>query len=282
MATQPPQRNRMSTTSHDSGFADSQNPSKIDLIEKEDLAAPVNINILPLKLDCIDEVKEPATSQSVTHCDLNLKLLSPYVLDHRRGSAESNRSCSSNASTPASTRPLLSDHDHSKRPQGPTKTLRDSESDRKQVAVQQMPKSVSDQDMTYADEIILCDTVRCEMPRFVNNTDFKTLYSHLYSKKLLHDSDFTTLTSMSSEKERGNHLYMQILPHKGEDTYRRLYECLKNETEHIGHRDLVRILNKALKDKRPPESSSDSSPTEPSKSTRVRTQAQTKVCCSVQ
>lgn len=112
----------------------------------------------------------------------------------------------------------------------------------------------SSAEMTSADERILRDTIRHEMPRFVNTTDCKALVSHMYSRSLLHPSDYETLNSMPSNIQRGNHLYMQILPHKGEHTYRLLYECLEDEKEHCGHVELVNILDKALKDRYPPQS----------------------------
>lgn len=212
-------------------------------------------------------------------------LLSGVQQDACRGSAESNPSCSSFASTPASTRPLLADQsllDQSRR-SSLRLNLRDDSTQTQ--ALQQMPKLPSDlAKLNYADEIVLRDTVRREMPIFVNNTDFQSISSYLYSRKLLHTSDYTTLVNMLSDKERRNRLYMQILPTKGRHTYRRLYECLKDEVEHTGHKDLVEVLDKALKDRY---SSADNSPTDhdssqcdklPS-SSRART---CKLCCVVQ
>ena len=98
----------------------------------------------------------------------------------------------------------------------------------------------------------------------------------------MNSNDYETLTSMQSDKDRGNHLYMQILPRKGRRAYRRLYKCLKNEREHIGHRDLVKILDRALRDR---SLSHNITPTaeddEPEKSS---THSQAKLCirCCVQ
>ena len=192
----------------------------------------------------------------------DLHLLSPHdnTQEQHRVRKSSTSSYSSDVSTPGSTRSLLSDQSTTNSKEKDISQNTD-ESSRKQAAVEQKSKLL---EMTGADEKILCDTVRCEMPTFVNNTDFKMLGSHMLSRNLLHLSDYETLTNMLSDRERGNHLYMQILPHKGEHTYRLFYECLENEKEHMGHRDLIKILDKALNDRHPPRSSFDSasSPTE--------------------
>ena len=187
--------------------------------------------------------------------DLHLLLPHDNIQEpHRVRKTSTSSSYSSDVSTPGSTRSLLPD-------QSTTKSKEKDISSQKQDAVEQKSRS---SEMTGTDEKILCDTVRCEMPTFVNNTDFKMLGSHMLSRNLLHLSDHETLTSKLSDRERGNHLYMQILPHKGEHTYRLLHECLENEKEHMGHRDLIKILDKALNDRHPPRSSFDSasSPTE--------------------
>ena len=181
------------------------------------------------------------------------QLLSPndYVQEPHRSRKTSTSSSyySSDVSTPGSTRsstPVQSTAESKE--QNISKQL---DENRQQDAEQQKSSSA---EMTSADERILRNTVRHEMPRFVNNTDCKALVSHMYSRSLLHPSDYETLNSMPSNVQRGNHLYMQILPHKGEHAYRLLYECLEGEKEHCGHADLVNILDKALKDRHPPQS----------------------------
>ena len=77
--------------------------------------------------------------------------------------------------------------------------------------------------LNYTNEVILRKSVCYETPRFVDNSDLNTLSSHLYSRNLVHSSDYETLTSMQSNRERGKHFYMKILPRKGRHTYRRLY-----------------------------------------------------------
>lgn len=177
------------------------------------------------------------------------------LLDIRRGSEDSCNSsqCPSDAGTPAVTRPLLSDH-AKRNVNGHRCQQRSAPS----PAISQNGHSPK----TYSDEIILRETVRCEMPTFVTNTDFKELSSHLFAKRILHAGDYATLTNIPSCKERGNHFYIELLPRKGRHAYRRLYKCLRNEANHAGHRDLFEILDTAMKEGRPPQTSSDSSPTE--------------------
>lgn len=283
---------KVSVTSTDSGY-DSKKQSKSNIVHEND------------DLDTTERSKEVVSPPQ------SLTLLSPPDNEHERHRASSTgsniSSYSSDASTPGSTKPLLSDksttkskgqdhhllspHDYVQGPHcvrkistgsnassccssdlstpGSTRSstpVQSTAESREQSILQKLDEKqqqdVAEQqksslaEMTSTDEKILRDTIRHEMPRFVNNTDCKTLNSHMHSKILLHPSDYEILTSMPSNVQRGNHLYMQILPHKGEHTYRLLYECLESEKEHSGHVDLVNILDKALKDRHPPQNSS--------------------------
>lgn len=282
---QPPQTQKKSDVSlAESGYGSKQS-SKVELTAiKEDEQLTI---LNPLKISAEGEV--PIITECTTHSVLGLNITGflPGVQDLRRGSEESNPSCSSNASTPASTKPLLSaqSRQHSDNFKS-NLALKLDKSTPKQAL--QMPKpsdlmkSWECTPKTYADEITLRETVRCEMPEFVKDTDIEELAPLLYSKKLLHSGDYAKLRSIPSDKQRGNHFYMEILPRKGRHTYRRLYECLKKETEHLGHRDLVRILDKALRDRKPPQNSSDSSPTESNHPESTDSHAiQCKHCCTV-
>lgn len=203
--------------------------------------------------------------------------------DFRRSSDESNPSSLSDASTPTSTKPLISEGDQ----------VNKSVPKKAQL---QVPKPVYSSELvrseypcpkTYADEIILRETVRCELPTFVHNTDFNSLAAHLISKKLLQSCEYTTLKTMPTVTEKGLHFYIEILPHKGRHAYRQLYKCLRDVPEHLGHSDLLEILHKALKDRQPPQSSpSDSSPTDSYTVHQLHspenTHSQTRGCCTVQ
>ena len=193
---------------------------------------------------------------------------SPGFNDLRRRSDESN-SNQSDASTSASTKPLLSEGHKLQVPKPPYPA--------------ELGRSEYPCPKTYADEIILRETVRCELPVFVHNTDFNSLAAHLISKKLLQSCEYTTLKTMPTVREKGLHFYIEILPHKGRHAYRQLYKCLKDVPEHLAHRDLLEILHKALKDRHPPLSSSDSSPTESCTVDQLEnSHPQTRRCCSMQ
>ena len=266
--------------STESGY-ESQTSSRVDIHMHTSSESSRSTSIFPIE-ELLEEPRIISDSESAAGLYYKnnfhpLTFVHPGVQDTRRGSAESNPSCSSFASTPVSTRPLL---DQSRR-NSLTLNLRDDfcglEAEKQAPKVQ--PNRAK---LNYADEIILRDTVHRETPMFVTYTDFDSICAYLYSRKLLHTSDFTILTNMLSDKERRNRLYMEILPSKGRHTYRQLYECLRNETEHAGHRDLVEILDKALKDRNSPHSSADSSPTtENSQSDKMHTHSKAKLCCTV-
>ena len=205
---------------------------------------------------------------------------SPSCQDIRRGSDESSHQ--SGASTPGSTKPLLEVE-----PRARGKSSNQGYHLQIPKAIHPKKSESSDtQPKTYADEVILRETVRCEMTKFVTLTDLNTLSSHLFEKKIIHSTDYSMLKSIPTHRERGNHFYMDILPRKGRRTYRGLFECLKDETEHLGHRELLDILVKSLKDRQPPQVSADSSPSENYSVyfSKPDTQAQNRcrVCCSVQ
>ena len=122
-------------------------------------------------------------------------------------------------------------------------------------------KSSHSTSLTAEQEDILRRTVVKKTHLFTEHTNFMTLLPYLFEKKLVYPGECERLEKFSSYKEKGNHFYTVILPQKGKHAYRRLYRCLKKETEHLGHRDLVEILDKALDDQQSPQSSSDSTPT---------------------
>ena len=112
-------------------------------------------------------------------------------------------------------------------------------------------------------EDILKRTVENKTHLFTEYTNFVALLSHLYARKLLQTEECEKLEKFSSCKEKSNHFYTLILPRKGKRAYTRLHKCLKKETGHLGHRDLVEILDRALEEQHPPpQSSSESSPTD--------------------
>jgi hypothetical protein len=115
--------------------------------------------------------------------------------------------------------------------------------------------------LTTEQESVLKRTVVDKTHLFTEHTNFTTLVPYLFEKKLLHSGECENLEKFPSHQEKANHFYTVILPHKGEHAYRRLYKCLKRETHHLGHKDLVEELERALRGEHSPQSSSDSSPT---------------------
>lgn len=116
--------------------------------------------------------------------------------------------------------------------------------------------------MTADQEEILKRTVKRNTSSFVERTHFEILLPFLFAKKLMHSDDCEMLANITTHKAKGNYFYTVILPRKGKSAYRRLYKCLKRETEHLGHKDLVELLDTALLKEQSPQSSSESSPTE--------------------
>ena len=101
--------------------------------------------------------------------------------------------------------------------------------------------------LTRDDEKNLEKTVTKRMKAFVRLTDFVILMACLYSRRLICSSDAEYLTNdKHTPREKANYFYMVVLPKKGRKAYRLLYECLSEEYEHRGHRQLVHILDKAI------------------------------------
>ena len=117
--------------------------------------------------------------------------------------------------------------------------------------------------MTAEHEDILKRTVEKKMHIFIEQTHFDTLLPHLLMKKLVCPEEHKMLEKYSSWKEKGIHFYASILPRKGRHAkpYRQLYKCLKRETTHLGHRDLVEMLDRALEEQYSPQDSYDNIPT---------------------
>ncbi|XP_065920634.1 uncharacterized protein [Dysidea avara] len=56
------------------------------------------------------------------------------------------------------------------------------------------------------------------------------------------DDNYVLLNYLVSPMERANALVYQILPSKGPEAFKKFITCLQEETEHIGHQELARIL----------------------------------------
>ena len=83
---------------------------------------------------------------------------------------------------------------------------------------------------------------------FVCTTDFDTLSTHLYQENLLSHTDMVEFESIKSTRGKKNFLYMLLLDTKGANAYQTLYDCLRKAEEHCGHKDLVRIIDRGLRE----------------------------------
>lgn len=81
----------------------------------------------------------------------------------------------------------------------------------------------------------------------MKSTDLGALYTHLISAELISGQDLEELEAKTVTC-RGKNIffYMVLLDKKGPDAYKRLFDCLKKEHEHLGHKDLVRIIERGL------------------------------------
>lgn len=84
------------------------------------------------------------------------------------------------------------------------------------------------------------------MPTFVRLTNWNCLYSHLIAKRLLDPHMREFMIGGASFQEKGNKFYGEYLPSHGNHGYQRLFECFKEEDEHIGHETLVRLFQEKL------------------------------------
>ena len=93
-------------------------------------------------------------------------------------------------------------------------------------------------------EVQLKATVEKELPKFIRYTNWVNILAHLSAKRLVsNDSRQKLMSHHLTDVQKGNYFYMDVLPSQGDDAYCRLYDCLKDEQEHHGHRDLLKILN---------------------------------------
>jgi len=58
------------------------------------------------------------------------------------------------------------------------------------------------------------------------------------------DDNNVLLNYLLPPMQRANALIYRILPSKGPGAFKKFIACLQEETEHIGHRELARILAK--------------------------------------
>lgn len=93
---------------------------------------------------------------------------------------------------------------------------------------------------------LIASIVRRNMVEFVDSTDFESLAAHLYQENVLSHKDMEVFEGIKSPRGKNNYFYMLLLDTKGVNAYQKLYDCLKKETHHIGHKDLVKTIKCGL------------------------------------
>lgn len=98
-------------------------------------------------------------------------------------------------------------------------------------------------------EVQLKSIVEKELPTFIRYTSWVNILAHLVAKQLVsRDSRQKLMSEHLTDVQKGNYFYMDVLPSQGDDAYCRLYDCLKDEQDHHGHSDLLKILNELLEE----------------------------------
>ncbi len=74
----------------------------------------------------------------------------------------------------------------------------------------------------------------------------QSLLPHLQEQELLTTHEYEKLTQEVHTKTpcELNHLLLRILPTKGEYAFERFLKCLTGADEHLGHRQLVKLLRR--------------------------------------
>ena len=94
------------------------------------------------------------------------------------------------------------------------------------------------------------EIVTWNMDKFIDYTNFDTLAPHLRAVDLLTDEELQRLVGPTGgiklSKERSKYFYMEVINTKGTKAYTILRLCLQQAKEHMGHKDLVDLLNQAL------------------------------------
>jgi hypothetical protein len=93
----------------------------------------------------------------------------------------------------------------------------------------------------------IASIIKPNMVEFVDSTDIDSLCPYLFAKDLLSCKDVEDLQGIKSVRGKKNFFYLLILPSKGVDAYQKLLDCLREDTAHSGHSDLVKIIDCGLK-----------------------------------
>ena len=96
-------------------------------------------------------------------------------------------------------------------------------------------------------------TVTENYPKFAQLTEFNALGHLLLRWKLLTQEQFSILVGVESKlqgEQKARYFYVEILHTKGKMAYTLLWQCLALETNHIGHGELLDLLNTAIEEEK--------------------------------
>ena len=87
--------------------------------------------------------------------------------------------------------------------------------------------------------------------RFFRLTEFATLSLLLSKYNLVTITERKKLISKDSTligEEKASFFYLEVLPSKGMEAYTRLHKCLAEEKQHLGHEELLALLDAAIEE----------------------------------
>ena len=101
----------------------------------------------------------------------------------------------------------------------------------------------------YNHNLVIREIIKSNLPEFVTMTDVNQLLPLLEKRQLLTDDDKDVLRNTSTTScAKARYLLTDFLYSKGHQGYIRYYECLQEELSHSGHRLILKMINKCLKE----------------------------------
>ena len=80
----------------------------------------------------------------------------------------------------------------------------------------------------------------------MDNLNVKALLPHLIEKGLLARWERERIESWSKSEYELNSFVLNVLYHKREEGFKRFLQCLRDENEHLGHKELVTALGLSI------------------------------------
>ena len=77
----------------------------------------------------------------------------------------------------------------------------------------------------------------------IQNLNIQALLPHLLKNELLTQGEYEEIARFKdTPTEQNQHFILAVLPRKGQSAHEKFVESLKAERQHLGHRDLVKLL----------------------------------------